>query len=242
MTALLAAGAIAVASFVKGSVAFGFPTVATPLLALVMDVRTAVAITLVPNIVMDGVQAARRGGVLGSARRLLPLLVFGLAGMVLGTRLLVVMSPRTATGVLGGFLLAFVVLSVTGLSPRVPARWERWLAPPVGLLAGLVGGVTNVPGTPLVLYFHALGMDKHEFVRSVALSFLFYKLVQLGATGWYGLLTGPLLLASVALTAVGLGGFTLGLKVQDDLAERTFNRLVLVLLGALGAWLLARAL
>lgn len=230
------------AAFVKGCVAFGFPTVATPLLALVVDVKTAVAITIVPNIVMDGVQAFRRGGVLGSVRRLAPLLLFGLLGTVAGTYLLVVLSPRAATAVLGGFLLVYVALHAAGLSPRVPARWEPWLAGPVGLFAGVLGGVTNVPGTPPALYFQALGMDKGEFVRSVALSFLFYKLVQLGATAWYGLLTGPLLLASVGLTVVGLGGFALGLSVQDRLAERTFNRLVLALLAVLGVWLLARAL
>ena len=163
-------------------------------------------------------------------------------GMVLGTRLLVVLPPHVALAVLGVFLLAFVGLSAAGLAPRVPPRWERWLSAPVGFLAGILGGVTNVPGTPLVLYFHALGMDKHEFVRAVSLSFLVYKLVQLGATAWYGLLTGPLLLGGVALTVIGLGAFALGLKVQDYLAERTFNRLVLAFLAVLGLWLLARAL
>ena len=239
---MLVAGAVALASFVKGSVAFGFPLVATPLLALVLDMKTAVVISLVPNLVMDGVQVVRRGGVLGSARRLLVLLSFGLIGMVVGTRLLVVLPPRVATAALGALLLAFVGLNAVGLAPRVPARWEPWLAAPVGLLAGVLGGVTNVPGTPLALYFHALGMDKHEFVRAVALSFLVYKLVQLGAVAWYGLVTGPLLLASLGLTVVGLGAFALGLKVQDCLAERTFNRLVLVCLAALGLWLIVRAL
>ncbi len=231
-----------VASFIKGSVAFGFPMVATPLLALAVDVKTAVAVSIVPNIAMDGIQVFRRGGVLGSVRRLATLLVFGLLGMVLGTRLLTVLPSRVALAVLGVFLLTFVGLNVAGLSPRIPPRWERWLSPPVGLLAGVLGGITNVPGTPLVIYFHALGMDKHEFVRSVALSFMVYKLVQLGATAWYGLLTAPLLLASAGLTVVGLGSFAVGLKVQDYLAERTFNRAVLVFLGVLGVWLVARAL
>ncbi len=207
-----------------------------------MDVKTAVAVSIVPNIVMDGVQAFRRGGVLGSVRRLAALLLGGLLGMVLGTRLLVVLPPRAALAILGGFLLTFVALSASGLSPRVPARWERWLSPPAGFLAGVIGGLTNVPGTPLVLYFQALSMDKQEFVRSVALAFLVYKLVQLGATAWYGLLTGPLLLASLGLTVVALGGFALGLKVQDYLAERTFNRAVLAFIGLLGAWLVLRAL
>jgi uncharacterized membrane protein YfcA len=112
----------------------------------------------------------------------------------------------------------------------------------VGVAAGFLGGVTNVPGTLLVVYFSALRMDKHEFVRSVALCFMTYKVIQLGAVSYYGLLTWPLVGASAALTVVGLGAFWLGLRVQDALAERTFNRAVLVFLALLGISLLVRSL
>jgi uncharacterized membrane protein YfcA len=76
----------------------------------------------------------------------------------------------------------------------------------------------------------------------VAFTFIFYKAVQLGAVGWYGLLTWPVLWISLGLTAVALVGFVVGLRLQDRLDQRTFNRAVLVFLGALGAWLLVRSL
>jgi uncharacterized membrane protein YfcA len=69
-----------------------------------------------------------------------------------------------------------------------------------------------------------------------------YKLIQLVTVASYGLLTWPLLGASVALTVVGLGAFWLGLRVQDALPERIFNRAVLTFLGVLGLSLLARSL
>jgi uncharacterized membrane protein YfcA len=205
-------------------------------------VKTAVAVTIVPNIVMDGVQASRRPGLARTFRRWGVMLLFGTAGMILGTRLLVVLPLQVATTIMGVFVLLFVGLNVARLPLRVPPAWERWVAPPVGLLAGLIGGITNVPGTPLVIFFYALGMDKGEFVRSVALSFMVYKIIQLGAVAWYGLLTWPLLGASLALSAVGLAVFTLGTRVQDRLDQRTFNRLVLAALALIGVWLLARAL
>jgi len=105
-----------------------------------------------------------------------------------------------------------------------------------------VGGITNVPGTPLVMYFHALGLGKHEFVSSVALTFLVYKIIQLGAVSYYGLLSPSLVATSLVLTLVALGGFGLGLMVQDRLEQRAFNRAVLVFLAALGLWLVARSL
>ncbi len=231
------------ASFVKGVIAFGFPVVATPLLAMVVDVKTAIALSIVPNIVMDALQVGRRtGNLLATARRVAVLLAFGFLGTVVGTGSLLVMPPRLALAILAVVILGFVVLNVSGASFRVPARGERWLSAPVGFAAGFLGGVTNVPGTLLVLYFHALGMAKQEFVRSVALCFLSYKLVQLATVASYGLLTWSLLGASVALTAVGLGGFWLGLRVQDALPERTFHRAVLAFLTLLGISLLGRSL
>jgi uncharacterized membrane protein YfcA len=231
-----------VASVVKGAIGFGFPTLATPLLALVVDVKTAVVVLILPNILMDAVQASRRGALRATLRRFAVLVAFGAVGTVLGTRLLAVLSLRMATLVLGATVLVFVALNATRWSPRVRPGWERWLAGPVGFAVGVIGGVTNVPGTPLVIYFYALGLAKDDFVRAVAVTFVLYKLVQLGAVAWYGLLTWQLLGLSAVLTLVALVGFRLGLGIQDRLDQRTFNRVVLAFLALLGAGLVARAL
>ena len=234
------AAVVLVAAFIKGAVGFGFPSLATPLLSLVVDVKSAVVLLILPNIVMDGIQFARRGAPLATVRRFGGLLLSGAVGIVLGTRVLTLLSPRAATLILGVFVLIFVTLSVTGLAPKIPPHWEPWLSPPAGFVAGLIGGVTNSPATALVLYFQGIGLAKHDFISSVAFTFFFYKLVQLGAVTWYGLLPWSLLWASVALTVVVLGGFAVGLRVQDRLDQRTFNRVVLVFLAVLGAWLLIR--
>ena len=242
MTLIAGALAILAAAFVKGAVAFGFPLVATPLLALVVGVKTAVAVSIIPNIVMDCVQLVRRGQALGTVRRLFSLIAFSMVGMWLGTHLLAVMPGRVATLVLGVFVLAFAAISAFGLTLRVSPAWERWLSPPVGLVAGVLGGLTNVPGTPMVLYFVALGMDKYEFVRAVAVTFIVAKVVQLGAVTWYGLLDLHLLVVSLGFTVVALAGFAVGLRLQDWLPARAFNRAVLAFLFGIGVWLVVRGL
>jgi uncharacterized membrane protein YfcA len=242
VTPILAASAVLLAAFIKGSIAFGFPTLGTPLLSLVMDVKAAVVVLIVPNIVMDSIQFVRQGAPIATIRRFAVLLAFGGVGTVVGTRLLVALSSRAATIVLGGFILVFVALAAAGIAPRLSPRWEPWCSPVAGLLAGVVGGLTNVPGTPLVLYFHALGLGKDEFVSSVAFTFVVYKVVQLGAVAYYGLLSPVRIGLSLVLTLVALVGFALGLKVQDRLEPRTFNRAVLGFLAALGIWLMLRSL
>jgi len=243
LTAVLVTLAIMFASFIKGAIAFGFPVVATPLLALLVDVKTSVALTILPNIVMDAVQAGRGAGeLLGTLRRVALILPFGFLGTVVGTWSLLVLSPAVALALLGVFVLGFVALNLSGATLRLPRRWEPWLSPPVGLMAGFLGGVTNVPGTLLVIYFHALGLDKRQFVRAVALCFMSYKLVQLASVAYYGLLTWRLFGFSALLTLAGLGAFSVGLRLQDWLPERIFNGAVLVVLALLGVSLLVRSL
>src|SRR5438093_101753 len=120
MTLTLGAAVVLLAAFVKGAIGFGFPTLATPLLSLFLDVKVAVVVLILPNIVMDGIQFVRRGAPRATMRRFAVLLAWGALGTVIGTRLLVALSSRTATVILGVFLLGFVALSVTRSVPRVP--------------------------------------------------------------------------------------------------------------------------
>src|SRR5262249_29369794 len=162
---------------------------------------------------MDAVQLVRRGHASATVRRMASLIAFSMLGMWLGTRLLAVLPGRIAALVLGMFVLAFAAVNISGLTLRVPSAWERWLSPPVGFVAGVLGGLTNVPGTPMVLYFVALGMDKYEFVRAVAATFIVVKLVQLAAVAWYGLLDLHLFVVSLGFTVIALGGFAVGLRL-----------------------------
>jgi len=241
MAVLWSVLAVLAAGVVKGCIGLGFPTVATPLLSLFVDVKTAVVVLILPNIAMDGLQFGRRGASTATIRRLVPLLVTGALGTFLGTRLLITLSPRAVLLLLGCFVVSFVALNATRFSPRLPPAWEPIASPIVGFVAGVVGGITNVPGTPLAMYFYALGMSKNEFVASIAFTFLIYKLVQIVAVAWFGLLTTALAATSVALTGVALAGFLVGLSIQDRLEQQAFNRAVLVFLGALGLWLIVRS-
>ncbi|MBI3625854.1 MAG: sulfite exporter TauE/SafE family protein [Candidatus Rokubacteria bacterium] len=233
--------AVLLASYIKGAIGFGFPTISTPILALFLEPRTAIVILILPNIVFDGIQAVRKPGLPDTLRRHWILYLCGIGGTFLGTQILVRVSSQRLLLILGAFLILFVAVNVSRLSFRVPSRLERYLSPPVGLFAGVLGGITNVPGLPLVLYFYALGMDKAEFIRSIAFSFLVYKIAQLASVIYFSLLTWRLFGLSVLATGLGLGAFWLGLKTQDRVDQVTFNRVVLGFLAVVGIWLVIRA-
>jgi uncharacterized membrane protein YfcA len=234
--------AVAAAAFVKGAIGFGFPLIGTPLLALATDVRTAVAALIIPNIVMDGVQAVRRPGVVAALRRHAALIAAGIVGTIVGTRFLADLSGPGLLVMLGATVLVFVLLTLARPDWRLPAGAERPLAPLVGLLAGTLGGLTNTPGVVLTPYLYAIGLPKAEFVRTISGAFLVFKATQLGAVWHVGLLDRRVLLLSVAASVVSLAGFRVGLMVQDRVPQTVFNRAVLVLLSVVAAAMLVRGL
>src|SRR5260370_2306202 len=123
------AAAVVAAALIKGAIGFGFPSLATPQLSLVVDVKTAVVLLLLPNIVMDGIQFARRGAPLATVRRFGGLLLSGGIGIVLGTRVLTLLSPRAATLILGLFVLIFLTLPPTPLAPNLPPPSDPYPPP-----------------------------------------------------------------------------------------------------------------
>src|SRR3954470_22133067 len=76
------------AGFAHGAIGFGFPVVATPLVALVLDVRSAIALLAPVTLVLVALSVVRGGSLAQLLRRFwyLPLVIA--AGSWLGTQLL----------------------------------------------------------------------------------------------------------------------------------------------------------
>jgi len=52
-TTILVGVFLLLAAYVKGTTGMGFPLIATPMVVLLLDIRTAITILIIPNIVMD---------------------------------------------------------------------------------------------------------------------------------------------------------------------------------------------
>ena len=61
------------AAFIHGSIGFGFPLVATPLLAIVTDMQTAIILTLIPTLLVNLISIASEGKIAEAHGNRLPL-------------------------------------------------------------------------------------------------------------------------------------------------------------------------
>ncbi|MFQ5658379.1 MAG: sulfite exporter TauE/SafE family protein [Candidatus Methylomirabilales bacterium] len=235
------AGAIFVAALNKGTFGMGFPLIATPLIALLSEVPTAVVLTLIPNICMDLYQSFSRPWQREDIRRVVPLILPGVAGILVGTKLLATLPGSTLRLCLGLMILAFTASQLLPWNPTLPRSNQTLWSTAAGAVIGVMGGLTNV-FSPVVILFYAMGLDKATFVQSLGAAFLAFKLAQVAATYHFELWTGTLAMLSLPLAVIALLGYWCGRRIQLRLPETTFRRAVLVVLSLAGASLVLRSL
>lgn len=234
--------ALLIAAYIKGTTGMGFPLIATPMVTLLLDIRTAITILIIPNIVMDVTQALRGRVSAAVFRRFAGMFLLIILGVFLGTKVLVTLPLWILNLALGLTVLAFVVSSFLRFDFQVSPRLERYLSPWVGLLTGFVIGVTNAGGPVIAIYLYGLKLPKRDFIKSIASIFIINKVSQLVAVSTWNLFTAERLVLSLQVTLFVLLGFYLGLKTQDRINQQNFNRVLLALLFVIGVTLVLRSL
>jgi len=121
---------ILVAGFVHGTLGLGFPLVATPLLALWVDVQTAILVTLLPTVAVNIISLLRGGNWHESIGRYWPLAAYAVLGSVAGTYILIVNDPHPFKLVLAGLIFMYLAAGRIGaavdyLDARTRAREDR---------------------------------------------------------------------------------------------------------------------
>lgn len=241
-TTILVATSLLFAAYVKGTTGFGFPLIATPMVTLLLDIRIAITILIIPNIVMDIAQIFRGSFPTAIFRRFAWLLSSTVAGVFLGTKVLVMLPIWILNLSLGTMVLTFVASNLFRFELQIPPRTEGILSPMVGIVSGFLNGMTNAAGPALAIYLYGLRLPKAEFVRSIATIFMVTKLSQLIAVSTWNLFNLSTLRLSLEVTLFILLGFYAGIKTQDRVNQQTFNRGLLVLLFAIGVALIVRSI
>ena len=234
--------ALLLASFVKGATGLGFPLIATPTIALLLDIRTAITILILPNLLMDITQVFRDGFPYATLSRFRSMIALTVIGVFLGTMVLVRTPLWVLNLCLGIMVVVFVAGNLLKLDFTISSDAEKSLSPIFGFVSGFLNGLTNAAGPTLAIYFYSLKLEKRFFVKSVATIFCITKIAQLIAVSTWNLFNWHTLTLSVQVVLFTLVGFFAGMKIQDRVNQKTFNRGLLALLTLIGIVLIARAL
>lgn len=232
-TIIIAAAAFALGGLLKGATGAGAPVVGVPVLAVLVDVRFAVAVFATPNLLTNLWQGWRFRGDQGGRAFVWKFAFAGVAGAAVGTLLLAWLSPDLLMGVVAAIVLAYVIFRLLRPDWSLPRDLADRLALPVGFLGGAMQGAGGISAPVSVTYLNAIGLSRPEFIATISVFFAAMSVVQVPMLAVLGILTPEAFVASL-LALVPLFAF---MPVGDWLARRVskdlFDRMILLLLTAI---------
>jgi uncharacterized membrane protein YfcA len=234
-TLLACAGVFALAGIVKGVLSLGLPLVGLPLLMLVVDVKTAVALLMVPLVMSNLLQAIEGEPAMPLLRRFWPLLLCLAIGTLIGTALLAALDQRILLLAIGSFAIIFATASMLRPHFAIPPSIELWLGPTLGFVSGVIGGMSTLFGPILAIYVVGLRLPRDTFVKVISLfyltaaSFLLLGGSSQGAAGWRELVLSALSMIPVYL------GMLIGQRIRRYIDPEKFQMLVLGVVWLTGA-------
>ena len=226
------------AAFIHGSVGFGFPMVATPLLALFTDIQTAIVLTLIPTLLVNVLSIISEGDIFLAARRYLSLALYAMLGSAAGTQILLSVNSDIFKGLLGIVIIIYLLVEKTKLKLSWIRLYPRLSKLTFGVSAGLVGGLTNVMAPVLIIYSLESKHSKIEIVQASNLCFLFGKIIQIFLFTLNDKFTLNELSTSAVMLIVSSIGLYVGIVLKKKINEGGYRKIIRALLFTLSAVLL----
>ena len=217
------------AGLIHGTLGLGFPMVATPILATMMDVRSAILVTLLPTMAVNIASIVNNKSTLKNTRQFFPLVLFALVGSLVGTSILATTDPAPFRIVLAGLILLYLWNNL-----RIPRQWledHALLAMAFfGLSAGIAAGTTNVMVAILIIYFLSLEIPRSTMVPALNSCFLVGKASQIVVLAIAGLVGFRLLLETAPLALAAVIALLLGQRLHSRIQVSTYQAILRKLL------------
>jgi uncharacterized membrane protein YfcA len=210
--------------FAHGALGFGFPVLATPLVALVLDMKSAITLLAPVTLVLVVISALRGGSVAQVLRRFwfIPLGIG--AGAWLGTRILLAAPPEPFTLVLALVILFYLNVDKVG---RGQSETVQRLRMPFGIAfafaAGIFEAIANVAGPMLLVYFMLLGAAPSQIVQTLNLCFSVGKGAQVATLAASGALSAATWITVAGLTLPAVAALGAGMRLRSRNDAQTYR-------------------
>ncbi len=224
------------AAFVHGALGFGFPLIATPMLALFMPLPAAILLTLIPTVSINLVSFFTEKHWKEALHSYWPIPAFTIIGSIIGTQILLSVDPSPFRMLLALVLVAYLVTERLTASKK-EHHLPIWGLALFGLGLGLLAGIVNIFAPVIVVFALYTRMNPTLMVATFNMSFLTSKSGQIIGFIINDAFDPDVVLLTLALVPLVLLCLWLGIRIRRKIDRETYTQL---LRGAL--WLIATAL
>lgn len=226
----LGATAFALGGLLKGATGAGAPLLAVPLLAVLYDIRLAVALFTLPSLVPNILQG-------WAYRHHLPpyALVFGFAlggatGAAVGTAMLVSLSTELLMLAVAAAVLIYVAFRLARPDWALDMRAAIRLAIPMGFAGGVLQGAAGLSAPVSITFMNAIKMERGAFIAAISVFFAVMGAIQIPLLVAWGVLTPMRAVLSACALVPLLAAMPLGAALARRMSRTAFDRIILGLL------------
>ncbi len=212
---------------VKGTLGVGLPMFVIPLISYSMPAAKAIAILMLPVLVSNLWQLIQSGISREGLKRFMPLIIGLVVTTLLAVRATLNLPDSTLRVIVACVVLIAVALLSFNWQPKAALKREPLWSAGVGLLSGLMGGVSTLSGPLIISYLMALKLPREIFVGTV--SAIYFA----GAVSIYGSMIAlnqidhtQLATSFAALLPMSVG-LIIGQRLRGKLSEQVFRRVML---------------
>jgi uncharacterized protein len=183
-----------VAAFVNGALGYGFSSITVPLALLFLSNKTLNPALVIVEVVLNAyVIWTNRGAVPIVWRRVLPVVIGLIPGVLVGTIIVSQVSPAWLKFATYWMLLPLILVQAAGY--RRPIHSERSAGLVFGGGLGVLYSVTTISGPPLAVALNNQGFSKQEFRAALGV----IRLAESGMTAIAYLTAGLFTAQSIAV-------------------------------------------
>ena len=234
-------GTFFIAGTVKGVIGLGLPTVSLGILAVAIDLPSAMALLLVPSMVTNLWQAAVGGKGFEVLRRIWPFLLMATAMVWIGAMALTRVDLNLLSALLGMILVTYAALNLGGVRITIDPRQEVWVGPLLGMANGVLTGMTGSFVVPGVMFLQSIGLSKDMLIQAMGILFTLSTLALALALQGNNFLTTELGSISLAALLPAAAGMLFGQRIRIHLSEELFRKVLFLALLTLGLYIIANA-
>ncbi|HDG1669037.1 sulfite exporter TauE/SafE family protein [Kluyvera ascorbata] len=167
------------------------------------------------------------------------LILFSFAGIPVGLYALSYLPDHIMKIGLGGFIILYSFYSL--FIPRLPIYDKRWIAAPMGAIAGALGAAFSTNGPPVVMYGMLRNLGPAAFRGTLNAFFTANNIAIIGGLATSGILTISTFKLVIFCIPTMLLGSIVGQYVHKRISVKVFRIMVFLLLIASGAMLIKGA-
>ena len=225
--------AVLAGGLVKGTIGFGMPMVALPLIAFIIPATTAMILLCAPILLTNFLQMKIKEGI--SSYRFLPMIICLIIGLIIGARLILEINLNTITQIIAVSIIFAALVNCIGFKiENINKSKERVITSIIGFGSGILGGLSTFYGPPMLAYLVAADLPKEKFVRTVSTIYFIGSFPLYGSLIYYGFATKLDLMMSLFLIIPAYISQQIGAKIRNKINQKQFRVCILVTLIILG--------